>query len=323
MNTPELTLIPAIVFAVIVLLALAVGYSLSRAQLRRRLEALQRRGAMTIQERLDQPLAERTMWPMLDYIALKARRMTSKESLERLQQRLVQAGMTPRWTAARFNGLSLVCGVVCLILTPFFIASLDTLTGAAVGDNQPTLAKLLLDPQMIALGLGVGILGYFMPSVALGKRVRQRQEAILLELPRAIDLISIGIEAGMGFDQALISVRRRTKGPLSEEFGIASAEINLGRSRSEALSHLADRLDMEDLRLFVGAVLESFLSGSSLVDTLRIQAETVRIRQRQRVQEKVMKAPVKILIPLVFFVFPTLMVVILGPATIRIVRTMF
>ncbi|MCX7823974.1 MAG: type II secretion system F family protein [Verrucomicrobiae bacterium] len=323
MHAPELTLIPAIAFGVVVLLALALGYSLNRSQLRRRLEALQRRGPLTIQERLDQPLAERTMWPILDYIAQKARGMTSQESLERLQRRLVQAGMTPRWTAARFSGLSLISGVVCLVLTPLFIASLDTLTGVAVGDNQPTLLKLLLDPQMIALSLGVGVLGYYVPNVALSRRIRQRQEAILLELPRAIDLISIGIEAGMGFDQALISVRRRTKGPLAEEFGIACTEINLGRSRAEALNHLADRVDIEELRLFVGAVLESFMSGSSLVDTLRVQAETVRIRQRQRVQEKVMKAPVKILFPLVLFVFPTLMVVILGPAAIRIVKTMF
>ncbi|MBM3889603.1 MAG: type II secretion system F family protein [Verrucomicrobia bacterium] len=323
MNTPELTLIPAIAFGVVVLLALAIGYSLNRSQLRRRMEALQRRGAMTIQERLDQPLAHRTLLPMLDYIALKARRMTTKESLDRLQQRLAQAGMSSRWTATRFNGLSLICGVVCLILTPLCIAGLDTLTGAVVGDQQPTLAKQLFDPQMMLLGLGVGVLGYFMPNVVLGRRVRQRQEAILLELPRAIDLISIGIEAGMGFDQAMMCVRRRTKGPLSEEFGTTSAEMGLGRSRAEALNHLADRVDLEDVRLFVGAVLESFQLGSSLVDTLRVQAETVRIRQRQRVQERVMKAPVKILFPLVFFVFPTLMVVILGPAGIRIVKTMF
>jgi tight adherence protein C len=110
---------------------------------------------------------------------------------------------------------------------------------------------------------------------------------------------------------------------LAEEFGTAYSEINFGRPRFEALTRLADRVNLEDVRLVVGAVLQSFRSGSSLLDTLRIQAEVVRVRQRQRVQEQVMKTPVKVLFPLVFFIFPTLMVVVLGPAVMRFFATAF
>lgn len=124
----------------------------------------------------------------------------------------------------------------------------------------------------------------------------------------------------MGFDQALGYVRKRTRGPLSDEFGATLNEIRLGKSRVEALQHLANRFDIEDLKVFVGAVIESFQLGTSLAQTLRVQADSTRLLQRQRVQEEVMKVPVKILFPLVFFVFPVLLVVVLGPAAMNILN---
>jgi len=170
------------------------------------------------------------------------------------------------------------------------------------------------------LSLVFGAIGYYIPRVELNRRVRHRQETILRALPSSIDLIAIAIEAGMGFDQALGYVRKRTRGPLSDEFGATLNEIRLGKSRVEALQHLANRFDIEDLKVFVGAVIESFQLGTSLAQTLRVQADSTRLLQRQRVQEEVMKVPVKILFPLVFFVFPVLLVVVLGPAAMNILN---
>jgi len=179
------------------------------------------------------------------------------------------------------------------------------------------------DVDGLALFLGAFFLGYYLPILVLRRRVNARQDVIRRVLPSSIDLISVGAEAGMGFDQVLNYVRRRTKGPLSDEFGATLNEIRLGKSRIEALNNLVYRTGLDDMKTFVGAVVQSFQLGTSIVETLRIQADSIRVKQRQRAQEQAMKAPVKMLIPLVFFIFPALLVVILGPAAVMIFTSQF
>ncbi len=168
-----------------------------------------------------------------------------------------------------------------------------------------------------------GFVGYFLPGFFLGMKVKARQELVLRALPSAIDLISISAEAGMGFDQAVNYVRRQTAGALAEEFGITLSEIRLGKPRIEALNNLAYRTGVDDVKNFVAAIVQSFQLGTSIVETLRVQADSIRLKQRQRAQERAMRAPVKMLFPLVFFIFPALLIVILGPAVVSISQSGF
>jgi tight adherence protein C len=152
----------------------------------------------------------------------------------------------------------------------------------------------------------------------LAQRVRKRQEEILLTLPYAIDVLSISVEAGMGFDTGVGYTMRKIKGPLAEEFSKTLNEIRLGKPRLDALEDLGNRTGVEELKIFITAVVHASRLGGSITNTLRVQADSIRVRRRQRAQETAMKAPVKMVIPLVFFIFPALFVVLLGPAGIRI-----
>ena len=144
-----------------------------------------------------------------------------------------------------------------------------------------------------------------------------------MSLPYAIDLLSISVEAGMGFDSAVGYTMRKIKGPLAEEFAKTLNEIRLGKPRLEALEDLGNRTGVEELKIFITAVVHASRLGGSITNTLRVQADSIRVRHRQRVQELAMKAPVKMVFPLVLFIFPALFIVILGPALISIWRNLF
>lgn len=154
----------------------------------------------------------------------------------------------------------------------------------------------------------------------LSRRATARQQEILLSLPYAIDILSISVEAGMGFDAAVGYTMRKLKGPLSEEFAKTLNEIRLGKPRLEALEDMGNRTGVDELKTFITAVVHASRLGGSITNTLRIQADSMRVRRRQRAQEQAMKAPVKIVFPLVLFIFPALFVVILGPAAMSIYR---
>jgi tight adherence protein C len=160
--------------------------------------------------------------------------------------------------------------------------------------------------------------GYILPQFVLGKKLKKRQEDILVSLPYSIDILSISVEAGMGFDAAVGYTMRKIKGPLAEEFSKTLNEIRLGKPRLEALEDLGNRTGVEDLKTFITAVVHASRLGGSITNTLRIQADSIRVRRRQRAQEQAMKAPIKIVFPLVLFIFPALFVVLLGPALVGI-----
>jgi len=153
----------------------------------------------------------------------------------------------------------------------------------------------------------------------LNNRIDKRRKAMEKELPDVIDLLVISVEAGLGFDSALGRVVQNVPGEISREFSRTLQETRVGVSRTEALRHLTERTDVDDLNTFVLALIQADQFGVSIARVLRVQAEEMRIRRRQRAQERAFKAPVKLVFPLVLFIFPALFVVILGPAGIAIV----
>ncbi len=161
-------------------------------------------------------------------------------------------------------------------------------------------------------------LGLYMPKMWLSSRVRGRQKIILKSLPDAFDLVTTCVEAGLGLDAALARVAEKEDGPFGEELTITLREISLGKLRRDALKQLSDRCGIDDLTTFVNAVIQAESMGTSIATVLRVQADQMRTRRRQRAEEQAQQAPVKMIFPLVLCIFPTLFIVILGPAALSV-----
>ena len=164
-----------------------------------------------------------------------------------------------------------------------------------------------------------GYLGFAIPEFWLGGRIKKRQKAILLQIPDALDLLTISVRAGLGFDGALGKVVEKLKGPLTEEFRRALAEIRVGKPRRDALRDIVPRTEVPALTNFIGAIIQAEQLGVSISKVLQVQSEQLRIERRQRAEEMAAKAPIKMLFPLVGCIFPALFIVILGPAIILII----
>ena len=170
------------------------------------------------------------------------------------------------------------------------------------------------------MGIVVGAyLGYALPEFWLGGRVKKRQKAILMQIPDALDLLTISVRAGLGFDGALGKVVEKLQGPLTEEFRRALAEIRVGKPRRDALRDIVPRTEVTALTNFIGAIIQAEQLGVSISKVLQVQSEQLRIERRQRAEEMAAKAPIKMLFPLVGCIFPSLFIVILGPAIILII----
>ena len=310
-----LTIILALIFlvAMFVLIAVGVYRSSGKYAFEQRVERLTETDNQTAEEQLSQPFAQRVLLPMGEKLALMFRRYTPAEMNDRTQKRLLMAGLFPRVTASQLLGLCWFSAAACLGLVVALLISFGVFN-KEMPLNDPWNVVLL------ALGL-VG--GYTVPQFLLGRRVEHRQEEILLSLPYAIDILSISVEAGMGFDAAVGYTMRKLKGPLAEEFAKTLNEIRLGKPRLDALTDLGNRTGVDELKIFITAVVHASRLGGSITNTLRIQADSMRVRRRQRAQEQAMKAPVKMVFPLVLFIFPVLFVVILGPAFIGIWNQLF
>jgi tight adherence protein C len=167
--------------------------------------------------------------------------------------------------------------------------------------------------------LGVAaVFGFLLPKVWLDNRVRHRQKEILKSLPDAFDLITTCVEAGLGLEAALAKVSEKTAGPFGEELAVSLREVSLGKLRRDALKELAGRTGVPDLNTFINAVIQAESMGTSIAAVLRVQAEQMRTRRRQRAEQQAQAAPIKMMFPLVLCIFPTLFLVILGPAGIQI-----
>jgi tight adherence protein C len=256
------------------------------------------RSVITLEEiELSEPFGDRVLKPMLRTVANAFGRLTPRRNIENIQHNLDLAGNPRAWTPVEFTGLRLAAGVLVAAL--------------ALGLTFVTRAPLR---NMILFTVVAGALGYFLPSIWLMLRIRTRQSNILRALPDALDLLTISVEAGLGFDAAMTKVTEKWTNELSQAFTRVLIEIQMGTLRREALRAMADRADVPELTSFVAAIIQADQLGVSLARVLHIQSEQMRIRRRQRAEELAHQAPIKMMIPLVFLIFPALFVVLLGPA---------
>ena len=306
-------LIFTILTALMAIALAAVGFyrTSARYTVGQRIEQMKIADSQTAEEEMAKPFVQRVLLPLGDYVAKMFRGYTPAEMAERTHKKLVMAGLFPRVTGVQLLGLCWFSAAGCVVLVFLMILALATAPAADFKFN---------DPFNLAFLLMAAFAGYTLPQFVLSKKVKTRQEQILTNLPYSIDILSISVEAGMGFDAAVGYTMRKIKGPLAEEFSKTLNEIRLGKPRLEALEDLGNRTGVDDLKTFITAVVHASRLGGSITNTLRIQADSIRTRRRQRAQEQAMKAPIKIVFPLVLFIFPALFIVLLGPAVVSIWR---
>jgi tight adherence protein C len=226
--------------------------------------------------------------------------------------------LTPRGTVRRIQGLLARAGHPMDWPLSRVIAAKLVLPAIGVGFG---LLYLLSTPGLLPLLLiaVVVVVAYFVPDLLLYSRGLERQQAIQLELADTLDQMTIAVEAGLGFESALVRAGRNGKGPLAQELVRTLQDISLGQPRRDAYLALAERTDVQDLGRFVRAVLQADAYGVSIADVLRVQSHEMRLKRRQRAEEKAMKLPVKVIFPLILCILPALFVVVLGPAVMDIV----
>jgi tight adherence protein C len=301
----------ACVFGFIVLMGIAFHPSSETTSISQRLEGLkagqQQRTLTTLrdQDEMGKSPFTRIVLPIVDKLSKFFGSMTSGASLNRARVSIAQAGLQGKVTPTQITTIS----YVLMIAVPFLSLSF---TGIPTG---------LLTQSSGILFIGF-ILGYRLPFGYIQGKAKARQNEIRKALPFTLDLISISVEAGMALDGAMAIVMEKSTGPMADELNLTLREIRLGKGRNEALVDLGNRVGVEELKSFVTAVTYIARLGGSLVDVIRIQAQAMRIKRRQRAEEKAMKTPVKIMIPLVLFIFPSMFIVILGPAAITMQEQM-
>jgi tight adherence protein C len=254
---------------------------------------------------LQQPFVERTFRPLAAAISGRMSRIASSSFQERTEKQLALAGNPGNLRTADWLGVKAVGAVV----------------GAVVFILLFVVVGIMGLPPGLNFGMGVIglLLGYTLPEFWLGSQVRKRQHAILLQIPDALDLLTISVRAGLGFDAALGKVVEKLQGPLTDEFRRALAEVRVGKARREALRDIIPRTEVQPLTNFIGAIIQAEQLGVSISKVLQVQSEQLRIERRQRAEEMAAKAPIKMLFPLVGCIFPSLFIVILGPAIILII----
>jgi len=255
---------------------------------------------------LEQPFSERVLRPLVGFFSRIMSSITPAKSQERLRRNLQMAGNPNGLQAGDFLALRLIAGVALaglIFLLVFVLAKMDLTTA-------------------IIFTAVMGAIGYMFPVYWLGGKIKKRKKLIFRALPDAIDLLTISVEAGLGFDQALQRVTEKWDNDLSKEFKRVLSEQRVGKLRRDALREMAYRCDVQELSIFVASIIQADQLGVSLAKVLRIQADQMRIRRRQMAEEMAHKAPIKMLFPMVFLIFPSIYIVILGPAVPTIAVSM-
>ncbi len=300
-----------IILAVLVgggILLLFVGLSASTPvdPVQARLTQLGSMQAKNLEElELQQPFAERTLRPLVARLSKMGARLGSASSSATAEKRLAMAGNPGDLRLTDWIGVKMLVAIATG-------AIVFLLFGVVAGSIGPA----------IFLGLVGGGIGFLIPEFWLGGRIKARQKLILRMVPDTLDLLTISVRAGLGFDAALAKVVEKLPGPLTDEFRRALAEVRVGKARRDALRDMIPRTNVAPLSAFIGAIIQAETLGVSISKVLQVQSEQLRIERRQRAEEQAAKAPIKMLFPLVGCIFPSLFIVILGPAIISIVKTM-
>ena len=244
-------------------------------------------------------LRERVITPVGDWLAKWALRVNPRSSRDSIELKLRAAGLGRTLSPTGFLALKGLFALVGM----FF--------GTLIGHGKGVGGVLM---GCVALG-AMGFLG---PDYFLTLKARSRKEKVKAELPDALDLLAVSVEAGLGFDASMAKINEHMEGPLAEEFGLTLSEMRIGESRPEALKRLAERVDAPELSAFTRAIIQADQLGTSLGRILRVQAADARLRRQAAAEERAMKAPIKMLFPTVLFIFPAMFLVILGPAILNV-----
>jgi tight adherence protein C len=298
--------IAAVAAIAILLIVISFAGTSSVDPVQARLTQLGSMQAKNLEElELQQPFVERTLRPLANRLSGGVSRVTSSNFSETTERRLALAGNPGDMRVADWLGIKAIGAIVGGII--FFV--LFVVVGLL---GFPLFIRVV----MVPIG---AIFGFIVPEFWLGRKVRARQHAILLMIPDALDLLTISVRAGLGFDAALGKVVEKLHGPLTDELRRALAEVRVGKARRDALRDIVPRTEVVPLTNFIGAIIQAEQLGVSISKVLQVQSEQLRIERRQRAEEMAAKAPIKMLFPLVGCIFPSLFIVILGPAIILIV----
>jgi tight adherence protein C len=292
--------------AIALAIATVMTMTSERQQVHRSLAQVQALHATpsAIRQELNRPFAERVVGPAMGRLTRLGRRFTATDQVGRIRHRLELAGNPPRWDVDRVIALKM----------------LGVAIGFVIGVALPLVLRAGILP-VIGFAAAFAAAGYFAPNMVIYQMGYNRREQMRRELPDAMDLLTISVEAGLAFDAALSQVARNTTGPIADEFFRVLQEMQIGLGRSEAMRALGERTDLPELRAFVTAMVQAEAFGIPIAQVLRIQAKEMRVKRTQRAEELAQKVPVKILFPLIFCILPALFVVILGPAAIQIYQS--
>jgi tight adherence protein C len=255
---------------------------------------------------LSQPFADRVIFPIARNLGQFTIRFTPQNALQNIARKLEHAGTPARLDPTLFLSLQFIA-IFAFGGLVFFVLMISPLHWP-LGRN-------------ILFGLGFGVIGFFFPNLWLGNKIAKRQKDIRKALPDALDLLTICVESGLGFDSAMQRVSEKWRTELSLAFARVIQEIQLGKIRREALRDMADRIAIPELTSFVAAVIQSEQLGVSLAKVLHIQADQMRVKRRQLAEEEAHKAPLKMLIPMALLIFPALVIVLLTPAGLKMIFT--
>ncbi len=252
---------------------------------------------------LDRPFSDRVSAPFRAAALRIGRRLVGADAPARIRHKLDVAGNPKGWTSDRVIASKVIGAVVCV--------------AGAIGFATLVLGSTSVVVRSLVIGGGL-VVGFFAPNLYLYQKAHDRSGRLQRELPDAIDLLTISVESGLGFDAALQQVARNTEGPLAEEFSRVLGEMQIGSARSEALRSMADRTNVGDIRTFVGSLVQADAFGIPVAQVLRVQSSEMRVKRRQRAEQKAQQVPVKITIPLIFCILPCLFIAVMGPAVINL-----
>jgi tight adherence protein C len=270
-------------------------------------EFIQRGDVASLEEiELSQPFSQRVLIPLINRIGEFSARFTPQKAIQSTARQMELAGNPWPIDAATFLAIRFILAVV--------LGGLATV--AFLGSPTWTI----MDKALMIGGATLG--GFFVPHIMLTSRVTRRQKEIRNAMPDALDLLTICVEAGLGFDAAMAKVAEKWETQLSLAFARVIREIQLGKLRREALKDMSDRLGIPEMTSFVAAIIQSEQLGVSMAKVLRIQSDQMRLKRRQRAEEEAHKAPIKMIIPLALLVFPSIMIIILTPAVLQIMGTL-
>jgi tight adherence protein C len=244
---------------------------------------------------------ERAVGPAATGLARAVLRLSPKSTVDSINLKLLGAGLGRTLSPTAF-----LAGKAVLAGAGFVVGAF----AASVGAGSTGKAVLI--------ALGLALMGFFVPDTVITFKARARRERIEAELPDALDLLAVSVEAGLGFDGAIAKLTEHMTGPLADEFGMSLGEMRIGESRSEALKKMSERVDIPEMSAFTRAVIQADQLGISLGRILRLQATEARNRRQMAAEERAMKAPIKMLFPTVLFIFPAMFIVILGPAFLNL-----